>query len=101
MSLIYHITTLPEWEQSVKNGFHTAASFATEGFIHCSTRDQVEGVIHRYFQGTSNIVELTIDPEKLTSKLVYEPAPTTNELYPHIYGPINYDAVIAVENVKL
>lgn len=101
MSLIYHITTTSEWEQSQKKGFHIAASFETEGFIHCSTKDQVEGVLHRYFQGSSSLVELTIDPEKLKSKLVYEPAPSTNELFPHVYGPINCDAIIAVENVKL
>ena len=101
MSLIYHITTLAEWEQSIRKGYHTAASFETEGFIHCSTREQVAGVLHRYFQGTSSIVELTIDPDKLTSRLVYEPAPTTNELFPHVYGPINCDAVLSVENVKL
>jgi uncharacterized protein (DUF952 family) len=101
MSLIYHITTLGEWEESKKKGQHIAASYETEGFIHCSTKDQVEGVLHRYFKGSSSLVELTIDPEKLTSKLVYEPAPSTNELFPHVYGPINCDAIIAVENVKL
>jgi len=100
MSLIFHITTQTEWEESQQKGFHTAASYETEGFIHCSTRDQVAGVLHRYFNGSSSLVELTIDPEKLTSKLIYEPAPSTNELFPHVYGPINCDAVLAVEPVK-
>jgi len=100
MSLIFHITTQTEWEASQQKGFHIAASYETEGFIHCSTRDQVAGVLHRYFKGSSSLVELTIDPEKLTSKLIYEPAPSTNELFPHVYGPINCDAVLAVEPVK-
>ncbi len=39
---------------------------------------------------------LTVETEKLTSRLVNEPS-TNNEIYPHIYGPINRDAIVRAE----
>ena len=43
--------------------------------------------------------EIVIDTEKLTSPLKYELAPSINENFPHVYGSINVDAVVGVENV--
>ena len=42
------------------------------------------------------VVGLEIDPERLRARVLDEPSPTTGDLYPHIYGPINRDAVVAV-----
>ena len=41
-----------------------------------------------------------IEPEKLTSKLVNEPS-TNNEIYPHIYGQINRDAIVKIEEKEI
>lgn len=101
MPFIYHITPALEWDNARNAGFYTAPSLASEGFIHCSTADQVAGVLHRYYQGATSLVQLTIDSEKLTSRVVYEPAPSATELFPHVYGPINCDAVVSIENVKV
>ena len=94
--LIYHIV-LPEVWKSVKNGSsYSAASLDTEGFIHCSYDHQLDGVIGRYYANEPELVILTIDPAKLTSELVEESS-TGGEIYPHIYGAINLDAVINAE----
>lgn len=98
MSVIYHITTQPEWDTAVKAGSYTAPSLQTEGFIHCCTKQQVDGVLDRYFKGKTGLVFLTIDTEKLQSKLVNEWSPAGQDTFPHIYGPINTDAVIKVES---
>lgn len=100
MPVIYHVTTLPEWEAAQLTGAYRAASLETEGFIHCSEAQQVAGVLQRYFAGKTNLVKLAIDTEKLFAELKYELAPSVNEYFPHIYGPININAVIAILNVE-
>jgi uncharacterized protein (DUF952 family) len=43
------------------------------------------------------MVVLVIDPDRLTSELRWEPgADLATELFPHVYGPINLDAVVQV-----
>ena len=100
MPNIYHITTREEWEQALKKGFYEAESLHSEGFIHCSTDQQVEGVLRRYFSGKKNLVKLVIDPEKLKSPLHYELAPSVNEEFPHIYGPLEVEAVEEVKPIS-
>jgi len=100
MAFIYHITTKPEWEEAKKKGFYTAASLETEGFIHCSEEQQVKGVLERYYSGKKDLLRLVIDPEKLRSGLKYELAPSVNENFPHVYGPINLDAVVEVQAIR-
>ncbi|HRH40425.1 MAG TPA: DUF952 domain-containing protein [Pyrinomonadaceae bacterium] len=97
---IYHIV-LPEiWATFNEKDFYEAESLQTEGFIHCSFAEQIEGVLGRYYQGVEKVLILTIDSEKLTSKLVNEPS-TNNEIYPHIYGQINRDAIVEIEEKDL
>lgn len=96
---IYHIV-LPEVWDSFAGIQYEAESLASEGFIHCSFEDQLDAVLKRYYSGRDEVVILEIDPVKLDSKLVVEPS-TGGENYPHIYGTINRDAIVATENRKL
>lgn len=96
MAIIYHITTKQDWDQANKKGFYESPALKEEGFIHCSEEQQVDGVIERYFAGRTDLVKLVIDTEKLTSRFVYEWSPSTQDTFPHVYGPINLDAVINV-----
>jgi uncharacterized protein (DUF952 family) len=98
--LIYHITTPELWEKQQNQDFYEAESLKSEGFIHCSTKEQVAGVLERYFKGVSEILLLHLAVEKLTSELKYEVA-TAGELFPHIFGTINKDAIIEVEWIFL
>lgn len=93
---IYHIV-LPEiWEKYKQKEVYEAESLQLEGFIHCSFEEQLEGVLERYYQGVKEVLILVIATDKLTSKLVNEHS-TNDEVYPHIYGKINLDAVVGVE----
>lgn len=94
--LIYHIALPEVWNEARHNTFYEAESLESEGFIHCSYADQLDGVIERYYGDAGKIVILSIDADKLTSTLVSEPS-TGGEPYPHIYGPINTDAIVGVE----
>jgi uncharacterized protein (DUF952 family) len=99
MAIIYHVTTAAEWKSAQEQGIYIAPSLASEGFIHCSEAGQVEGVLQRYFAGKAGLIKLSIDTEKLTSRLQYDVSPSINEAFPHVYGPVNLDAVIATSNI--
>ena len=87
---------LPEvWEVIEGTASYSAESFETEGFIHCSFIDQLKGVLERYYSAAEAVVILEIDPSKVLSEVRVE-ASTNDEMYPHIYGPINMDSVASV-----
>lgn len=94
--LIYHIVTPEVWENFKDKDFYEAESLQTEGFIHCSFREQLEPVLQRYYSSAEKVLILKIETEKLTSKLIEEPS-TNNEIYPHIYDKINREAIVGVE----
>ncbi len=96
MPIIYHVTTKSEWDQATKKGFYEAPSLKEEGLIHCSEDNQVAGVIERYFKDKRNLVKLVVDTGKLTSQLIYEWSPSIAQTFPHVYGPINLEAVTKV-----
>jgi uncharacterized protein (DUF952 family) len=75
-----------------------------EGFIHCSTKTQVSQVANAFYRDVPNLILLCIDEDTLASPLKWEApvhpnadaenVPTDSELFPHVYGPINVDAVV-------
>lgn len=97
--LIYHIV-LPEIWAAFDTELYKHASLEIEGFIHCSFADQLDAVIERYFSGEESVVILEIDSDRLMSRMIKEPS-TNNEIYPHIYGPINRDAILNVSERKI
>jgi uncharacterized protein (DUF952 family) len=96
---IYHIVFPQVWEKFKHKDFYAAESLETEGFIHCSFAAQVEGVLDRYYKDAVEVLILEIETDKLTSKLVTEPS-TNDEIYPHIYGEINREAIEEVVSRK-
>jgi uncharacterized protein (DUF952 family) len=100
MAFIYHVITGADWTLANEKGFYEAASVATEGFMHCSDKDQVAGVLDRYYQGVNDLLLLHIDTALLQHPLKYELAPSTNEEFPHLFGSLNLDAVVAAVRLR-
>ncbi len=96
MPEILHVTPGALWEKAQAEGEYRGDTLATEGFIHCCSPGQLVGVISRYFQGQSGLVVLRMKPERLTSSLRWECPPGSTETFPHLYGPLNLDAVVEV-----
>lgn len=96
MKKIYHITTQIEWYQAKVDGKYTFCSLETEGFIHCSLVSQYLKVANFRFKGKENLILLEIDEEKVSAKVVYENLEGGVEDFPHIYGPLNIEAVVNV-----
>lgn len=99
MNMIYHIVAATDWASQEGQPTYEASSLQTEGFIHLSKKEQVSGVLNRYYPNVPNLLLLHVDADKLTHVLRYESS-TNNELYPHLYGPLNKDAVIRIEPIK-
>lgn len=89
---LFHIAEPSDWEQRTDS--YAPATFNTEGFIHCSTADQLEGVAASFYAGRDDLILLTVDPRALVSEVVYEDLYETGEEFPHIYGPIPLSAVV-------
>lgn len=95
--MIYHVTKKEEWEKALSKGVYEAASLQSEGFIHTSSVNQITGVLERYFENEKDLVLLHIDEEKLISPVKYQLAESVEEIFPHIFGPINLDAIAKTE----
>src|SRR5687768_17360062 len=85
---IFHITQRAAWLEAQREGYYRGDTLDTEGFVHCSTREQVVWVANQRFRGQAGLVLLVIDIEKLEPALRYERA-EAGELFPHIYGSLN------------
>lgn len=83
----------------MQQGFYEAESLAAEGFIHASKEEQVPGVLERYFKGQAGLVLLHIDEHKLTSPFTYVFSSSVNEEFPHIFGTLNLDAVLKIQEI--
>jgi uncharacterized protein (DUF952 family) len=91
--LIYHITTRKAWQTDLSEGDYRPPSLTSEGFIHCSFAQQIPATARRYFSGQSGLVLLEIDADRLNADLRIEPGGDTGDSFPHLYGPLNLDAV--------
>ena len=96
MKTISHITSIADWEKAKSDGSYRAASLEKDGFIHCSLALQIPPVADYNFKGRQGLVLLEIDQKKLTHEVRFEDLYESGEDYPHIYGPLNTDAVLRV-----
>lgn len=105
MTIILHITRQQEWQAALESGAYQTPSLATEGFIHCSTEAQVLRVANNFYRGQTDLVLLLMDTVKLVAPLKFEapinpqtgqPEAGSNDLFPHVYGAVNLEAVVKV-----
>jgi len=94
--LILHCTHRSAWDAAAAHGAYIAASLATDGFIHFSKPEQIVGSANRFYRGRSDLVLLCVDADRLLAKVVHENLEGGTVLFPHVYGPVNLDAVIRV-----
>ena len=101
---IYHIVARHDWEAAVAEGSYRPPSLEAQGFVHCSTREQVVETANRYFHGQDGLVLLCIEVSRLRPTLRYEAADMPGHtivtghttLFPHLYGALDPEAVVRV-----
>ena len=99
--MIVHIVERGEWVKAVGRGSYAPDSLAAEGFVHCSTLAQVVATANRFYRGQNGLVVLCIEEERLRVELRYEASTgargeEAGEMFPHLYGELNVDAVVRV-----
>ena len=108
--MIYHIASASHWTAAQATGRYSASSLQDAGFIHCSRLEQVLTVANNFYRGQSDLLLLCIDEGKLLSELkweapvhpkqVSEDSAQSEDLLPHIYGPLNTGAVTAAHALE-
>jgi uncharacterized protein (DUF952 family) len=100
METIIVTTTEEFWQAAQVAGTYERSTIDTAltavGFIHATSPDQTIDMVNRHFGGRDDIVFLLVDSSKVKAPVKYEAAPSGRPgLFPHIYGPLNIDAVYA------
>lgn len=95
VTTIYHITDPQQWQKALARGQYVSETFSEEGFIHFSMDSQVLSTANRYYSGVSGLILIKVNVSKLASELKFELSPS-GDVFPHLYGPLNLDAVEAV-----
>jgi uncharacterized protein (DUF952 family) len=93
--VFFHLVAAAYYRDSDSSEPYTPAGFESEGFIHCTEGvDNVAAVGNRHYKDDRRMyIVLVIDPAKVRSEIKYEdPA----RIYPHIYGPLNRDAITTI-----
>ena len=96
-AVIYHLARRADWAAGRAAGEYRAPSLDAEGFIHASGDEaQLLRVAARLFAGRADLLALEVATARLDGGAPVVPeAAGSGEIYPHIYGPINLDAVIS------
>ena len=95
---IFHLAVPDDWATAFTTGEYRMSTrgvtLEQEGFIHCSTRAQMQDTANRFYGDLDQLVVLTVDPQLVPSPVRWEPpAPGVDTLFPHIYGPLPIAAV--------
>jgi glutathione S-transferase len=104
MALIYHIANAADWQQARESGDYRTStrgrSLEQQGFIHASTAEQVAPVANALYGDDQDLLVLVIDETRVRSAVRYEPVPGWEAPFPHIYGPLNVDAVVETLSLR-
>jgi len=95
-SIIYHMLPVAVWDAQNDELPYEGDTLATEGFIHCTNEQELlVKVANNFYRDTAGpFVILCLDEATIESEVRWEAAGMHN--FPHIYGPLNLDAVIKV-----
>jgi uncharacterized protein (DUF952 family) len=107
---IRHIVPAPYFRALADSAPYLPREFGADGFIHCTCEPDVllQVANHHYRSASGEFLVLIIDPAKVNVEIKFEPpnppplpgAPRADHLFPHIYGPLNRDAIVEVRPAR-
>ncbi|MGJ7904538.1 DUF952 domain-containing protein [Lysobacter sp. 1R34A] len=97
LDTIFHFAAPADWQRAQATGAYAPEGWLREGFVHCATQEQLDGVIARHQRGRGALLRLSIDAAALGPALRYEWSERSGDFFPHVYAAIPLDAVRAVE----
>jgi len=94
--IIYHLTPSDYYSSLPADQPYRPREFDRDGFIHCTAGEEhlllMANTVYRHVPG--DFLLLVIDERKVTSPVRHENV--GGILFPHIYGPLNRDAIVRV-----
>jgi len=99
--IVYKICPAQAWDAARSTGqFAGYGDDLASGFIHFSTADQVETTASKHFAGLDGLVLVAVAADRLGAALKWEPS-RGGALFPHLYGPLNLNAVLWTQPLPL
>lgn len=92
--LAYKILTQAQFLSLRAGSFTGAPVDITDGYIHLSTAEQLDGTLARHFGGQDELIIAAIPLKPLGDALRWEPS-RGGALFPHFYGRLTMDMVSA------
>jgi uncharacterized protein (DUF952 family) len=89
---IFHLVPTKRWEKALIEGRYRPDSLKTEGFIHCSTWEQLLESANLHFPHDQSLVVTYIIEKHVKKTLVWEKGRNDQD-FPHIYGDFPFAAV--------
>ena len=102
MSVIVHLVPAGEWPGIDAAGEYEPATLESGGYIHCIAPDRTGAAAEALFAGRDDLLAVCLDIDALDAPVRYENAnapgdgESAAEDFPHVYGRLNSDAVVAV-----
>lgn len=97
-SFVYRVMLNNEWDEFKKKKKFFGNKFDIQsGFIHLSTKSQIKNTIEKYYKNQDSIIIFKINVKDIAKNLKWEIS-RNNQLFPHLYGFINF---IDVKKTKL
>jgi uncharacterized protein (DUF952 family) len=93
--LIYKVATRASFESDTDGGGYRGMPVDhSDGFMHFSTREQLEETLRRHFAGQGDLLLLAIRTADLAADLRWEPS-RGGALFPHLYDrPLPLSAIV-------
>lgn len=95
--VILHITTAQALQSAIAAGEYRTPELPSLRFMHFCRPSQLSFVLSKFFPDRTGLVVLYVTSAKLRAPLVFEPSEPDQLPFPHLYGPLNLDAVEKVE----
>jgi uncharacterized protein (DUF952 family) len=101
VSFLYKIMSKQEWETAQAQGIYEGSEVdRKDGFIHLSAAHQVRTTAQKHFSGRADLLLVSVLEKNLGKNLKWE-ASRGGDLFPHIYGPLQPDAISEVVPLPL
>lgn len=106
--MIYHVVPRGAWDARPGEPY-APPSLTEDGFVHCSPDEETTLAVVNAFYRTAPrpLLALLLDESRLTARCEWEAADSApppgvagTVLFPHVFGPLDREAVIRVLEVR-
>lgn len=90
-TLVYKILSASDYALAKGIGYSKTALDEGDGYVHLSTRDQVEETLRLHYAGQKDVRLLEYVVEHFSGEVRWEES-RGGKLFPHLYGTLRLDA---------